>query len=165
MTEDTFVNHEVASFWRLISNSLDRLLALAENLDSAGLTWQPPAPETNSIYALTMHTMGNAEENILQTLCGQPAGREWGPKFAQVGPGALMAERWHDLRPRLVAALAHIAPGELDQDRAHPRRGTITGRDVLIVVARHAAEHLGQAELTRDLRQATRLGQEAALLH
>jgi hypothetical protein len=33
----------------------------------------------------------------------------------------------------------------------HPRRGAISGREILIVVARHAAEHLGQAELTRDL--------------
>jgi hypothetical protein len=29
--------------------------------------------------------------------------------------------------------------------------GVLTGREVLLVVARHAAEHLGQVELTRDL--------------
>jgi hypothetical protein len=27
----------------------------------------------------------------------------------------------------------------------------LTGREILLVVARHAAEHLGQADLTRDL--------------
>jgi hypothetical protein len=32
----------------------------------------------------------------------------------------------------------------------------VTGRAILIVVARHAAEHLGQAELTRDLLRAGR---------
>ena len=41
-----------------------------------------------------------------------------------------------------------------DGTRAHPRRGTITGRDVLIVVARHAAEHWGEAQLTRSLLKA-----------
>jgi hypothetical protein len=38
--------------------------------------------------------------------------------------------------------------------RQHPRRGPLSGREILIVVARHAAEHLGQAELTRDLMKA-----------
>lgn len=43
-----------------------------------------------------------------------------------------------------------------DRDRArhHPRRGIITGRDVLIVVACHAAEHWGEAQLTRSLMNA-----------
>jgi hypothetical protein len=27
----------------------------------------------------------------------------------------------------------------------------VTGREVLMILARHAAEHVGQAELTRDL--------------
>lgn len=36
----------------------------------------------------------------------------------------------------------------------HPRRGIITGRDVLIVVARHAAEHWGEAQLTPSLMKA-----------
>ena len=33
----------------------------------------------------------------------------------------------------------------------HHWRGEISGREVLIVVARHTAEHLGHAELTRDM--------------
>ncbi len=43
---------------------------------------------------------------------------------------------------------------DLEREVTHPRRGALTGRDVLIVVARHAVEHLGQAELTRDLARA-----------
>ena len=45
---------------------------------------------------------------------------------------------------------------DLDRARQHPRRGIITGRDVLIVVARHAAEHWGEAQLTRSLMNARR---------
>ncbi|MCB0140064.1 MAG: DUF664 domain-containing protein, partial [Caldilineaceae bacterium] len=33
----------------------------------------------------------------------------------------------------------------------HPRRGQMSGRAILMVVMRHAAEHMGHAELTRDL--------------
>jgi hypothetical protein len=60
------------------------------------------------------------------------------------------------LRPRLAEALANLPPGALDASYSHPRRGTVTGRDILIIVARHSAEHLGQAELTRDLLRAAR---------
>ncbi|CAN5843324.1 hypothetical protein BH10CHL1_BH10CHL1_01810 [soil metagenome] len=45
---------------------------------------------------------------------------------------------------------------ELTRVRSHPRRGQITGREILLVVACHAAEHRGQAELTRDLLFAAR---------
>ncbi|MDP9352215.1 MAG: DUF664 domain-containing protein [Chloroflexota bacterium] len=46
----------------------------------------------------------------------------------------------------------------LEEEIEHPRRGRITGREVLLVVARHCAEHLGQAELTRDLLEASGAG-------
>ena len=67
-----FANREIASFHRFISSSLDRLVSLVGELDEAGLNWRPPAPNANCLYALATHTLGNAEENILQTLCGQP---------------------------------------------------------------------------------------------
>ncbi len=44
-----------------------------------------------------------------------------------------------------------VPPEALLAPHHHPRRGWSTGREILLIVARHAAEHLGQAELTRDL--------------
>jgi hypothetical protein len=67
------------------------------------------------------------------------------------GDGAELARHWTSLRPRIESVLAGLDGEVLDRVHPHPRRGTTTGREVLIVVARHAAEHLGQAELTRDL--------------
>ena len=156
MADVTFADPEAATFWRFIASSLDRLVALAAELPPDGLDWRPPTPDTNSVYALTVHTLGNAEENILQTLCGRPIGRDRDAEFAQSGTAAGVLARWRELRPRLEAALARLPAGELARERAHPRRGTISGRAVLLVVARHAAEHLGQAELTRDLWRAAR---------
>ena len=155
MDEGPFADAEVAIFWRYIASSIARLVELAATLDAGGLTWRAPAPETNSIYALTIHTMGNAEENILETLCGRPVGRRREAEFAQEGAAEVRA-RWRELRPQLATALAALPLGTLERACPHPRRGTIGGREVLIVVARHAAEHLGQAELTRDLWRATR---------
>jgi hypothetical protein len=135
---------------------LDRLVALGTTLSSEGLHWRPPAPEANSIAILIVHTLGNAEENILEVLCGVPVERDRDAEFAaRAITGEELAARWSALRSRLEAALAQLGPDELERVRTHARRGTVSGREALIVVARHAAEHLGQAELTRDLFQAS----------
>ncbi len=46
--------------------------------------------------------------------------------------------------------------------RQHPRRGEVRGFDVLLVVARHAAEHLAQAEVTRTIVQANQASRSGA---
>ncbi|MDP9375735.1 MAG: DinB family protein [Chloroflexota bacterium] len=150
---------EVATFWRYIASSLDRLVGLVDGLDEEGLNWRPPAPGANSLNVLAAHTLGNAEENLLEILGGRRVGRDREAEFgatADARASASLRERWQGLRVRIEAAVAVLPPAELDREREHPRRGTLTGRDVLIVVARHAAEHLGQAELTRDLLLASR---------
>ena len=152
---ESFSSAEVASFWRFISSSVSRLVAILDGLGEEELQWRPPAPDANSLNVLAMHTLGNLEENILQTLCGEPAHREYDEEFRADNISAqAVADRWTSLRQRVESALAILTTSDLDSPRMHPRRGEITGRDVLIVVARHAAEHLGQAELTRDLMRA-----------
>src|SRR5258706_15758768 len=145
-------NAEPVPFWRYIAGSADRLVELLHGLSEAELNWRPPAPETNSLFVLATHTIANTEENILATLCGEPLRRERAAEFQAHGTTSEpLRERWALLRRRIEAALAELPPGTLDAMRQHPRRGSLTAREILIVVARHAAEHLGQAELTRDL--------------
>ena len=146
---------ETLIFWRYIASSLDRLVGCLDGLSKAQLNWRPDAPGANSLYALATHTLGNAEENLLQTLVGQPVVRDRDGEFAAQGASAqALVARWATVRAVLAARLADLPAGALDVAYTHPRRGTITGREILIVVARHAAEHLGQAELTRDLLRA-----------
>jgi hypothetical protein len=84
-------------------------------------------------------------------------GRDREAEFAVQGSSSeVLAARWQVLRERLARVLAGLPAGALDAEYQHPRRGALTGRAILIVVARHAAEHLGQAELTRDLLRAAR---------
>jgi uncharacterized damage-inducible protein DinB len=148
----TFASHEIALFWRYIASTLDRLIELASDLDGDGLSWHPPADGANDIRTLNVHTMGNAEENIIDVLGGRPVNRDRDSEFTtQSISGRELAEHWATLRSDMVATLCKIPASELDRVRTHPRRGDMTGRDALIVVARHSAEHLGQAELTRDL--------------
>jgi len=58
---------------------------------------------------------------------------------------------WPGLRAELEEGLSALPTSDLARAVEHPRRDPLSGREILIVVARHVAEHLGQAELTRDL--------------
>jgi hypothetical protein len=152
MTATEAANPEGALFCRYILSSLDRLMTCLDGLDERQMNWRPPADNANSVYALATHTLGNAEENILGTLCGQPIRREREQEFlAHATSTAALHERWQRLRDQLQTALTGLSAQDLEREVSHPRRGVVTGRDVLIIVARHAAEHLGQSELTRDL--------------
>jgi uncharacterized damage-inducible protein DinB len=143
---------EVRMFWRYISSSLNRLVEVAEGLDQGGLHWKPAAPDTNSVAALVNHMLANAEENLLQVFCGIEGKRTRSAEFVETAEAAAeLGSRWASLRPRVENALMGQSSEALDSEVDHPRRGRITGREVLVVVARHSAEHLGQAELTRDL--------------
>lgn len=152
-----FISIEVESFWTYINSSICRLVALAEQLPLSGLNWHPPADSANSVGVLVGHVCGNAEENLIGTLCGRDVTRDRASEFAShpVSTSDLVAG-WAALQARLVQELAALPAERLDESIHHPRRGALCGRDLLIVVARHAAEHLGQAELTRDLWFSTR---------
>ena len=157
MATATFESREVATFWRYLESSLDHLIELAASLDPEAIHWKPPAPETNSIAVMTAHTLGNVRENILEILCGEAVHRDREAEFVDRAVTAeTLAAQWANLRALLLAALAAVPASELDRRRTHPRRGELDGREVLIVAIRHAAEHLGQAELTRDLWVASR---------
>ncbi len=144
--------HEATIFCRYILNTLDRLVTCLDGLSEEQLNWRPAAPNANSLYALATHTLGNAEENILYTLFSKPSSREREQEFLARGHAAdeLLAH-WRVLCEQIGQALLSLSNEDLREEHIHPRRGTITGLDILIVVARHTAEHLGQAELTRDL--------------
>jgi len=150
---------EIDTYRRYIFSSLDRLVGCLSDLDDRGLNWRPPAENANSLYTLAVHTLANAEENLLGVLCGQTMGRDREAEFAARGAAPRdVEERWRELRGCLARALAELPQTRLEEQIQHPRRGPVTGREVLLVVARHCAEHLGQAELTRDLLEASGQG-------
>lgn len=157
MEGTTWASHEVAMFWRYLESSLDNFIKLAQSLEPEALHWKPPAPDANSIAVLITHTLGNVRENVLEILCGEPVHRRREEEFVD-HPVTIesFATDWQTLKPILVQALSAVPASEMERVRNHPRRGDLIGREVLIVVTRHAAEHLGQAELTRDLWVASR---------
>ena len=141
----------VERIWPYIERSLDRLVTLALELTEAERLARPPVEGANSIATLVGHTLANAEENLLGTLIGNYIRYDRQADFDSPLAGAVAIEaRWGELRPRIERALEGLDNDAVLARRAHSRRGEVTGLDVLVVVARHAAEHLAQAELTRD---------------
>lgn len=131
---------------------VERILACANGLDEAGINWKPDAPDTNSIYVLATHTMGNVRQNTLAVLGGGEDQRDRDAEFVASGDSAADLQRqWAELKPQVQETLGRLGEADLTRVHAHPRRGTITGHQVLMLMATHAAEHAGQAELTRDL--------------
>jgi hypothetical protein len=126
-------------------------VAVAVECPGDVVAWAPPADGANSILALANHTLANAEENILGLVLGRAVSRDRDAEFTPAAGPAALAQRWQALRRAADVEIPAIEDGRLAHVVGHPRRGDIAMRDVFIVVARHAAEHLGQAELTRDL--------------
>ena len=154
-----FASAEVEAAWSSISRRIDALVALVAGRDATDLNWRPPAPEANSLYVLATHTIANARQGLLAVLCGQADDRDRDAEFRAAGESGDPLERyWQGLRSEMRDCLAELPARRLDEGLVHPRQGELTGRETLLLVATHAAEHLGQAELTRDLLAASRGG-------
>lgn len=151
MDEHALENLEIAAADRALADTITRLLACLDGLDAAQLNWRPPVEGGNSVYILAVHTLANVEESVIEVLGGEPVGRIREQEFvAQGDSAAALQARWAALQPRVRTTLTTLTPEILAREHRHPRRGLMSGRDVLLRTLRHAAEHLGHAELTRD---------------
>lgn len=151
-TESGFRCRELAEQWPYIERTLARMMAVVHGCSVEQLNWKPPAPETNSIYALAIHTLANARVNTIQVLCGETVERDREAEFRAVATADnATIPQWPAIRDELNAAVRALPEDAMDRACRHPVRGEVTGREVLMILARHAAEHVGHAELTRDL--------------
>jgi len=141
--------------WPYIDRSIESLVRLFEDLDVSGRTWTPPAPDANSVAALVNHTVSNAEDNLLGTVAGTAVAYERQADFdrPEAEPARVRA-RWHAVRDAFVRRIPDLDDAAVLERVSHPRRGEVTRYEAMLVVARHAAEHLAHAELTRDLYRA-----------
>ena len=150
------MKHITEVFSHSLTSSIERIIACLDGLDADGLNWRPPAKETSSLYVLAVHTMGNAEYTVLSMLGGENIPRDRDAEFAAVGESAdWVHQRWADLKPKLEATINGFTAEDLDRNYEHSRLGTVSGWKALVLVTTHANEHIGHAELTRDLLKAS----------
>jgi uncharacterized damage-inducible protein DinB len=146
---------EIESFRRRLFEEIDRIVKTVEGLDEGAMNWRPSAAGANSLLVLGTHTFGAAEEHILHRLCGETTNRSRSAEFAATGSGEQLRERADEVKRRISNALDALHPARLDEERDTPV-GKRQMRSWLIHAVAHAAEHAGQAELTRDLYVAMR---------
>jgi hypothetical protein len=148
---------EIESFRTRFDYEFKRLLETTLGLDETAVNWKPPAPGTNSLLVLVTHALGSAEEHVVGVAAGMTVVRSRPAEFAAKGGAAHLAARAEEVRRRIHDALATLE-GRLDEERDPPMRewprprGTV--RDRLVHSIAHTAEHVGHAQLTRDLMKA-----------
>jgi DinB superfamily len=148
---------ETAMYFGALTGSLETILRCSDGLDSEALNWRPEGQNTNSLYALTVHTLSNAHRNVLSHYCGESYTYDRAAELREQGESAAaLRERHEALVRRMEAALKGAGRQGLTRICDHQRLGKVPGRAVLLQVARHAAEHAGEANLTRALLDARR---------
>jgi len=128
---------------------VDRVLAATTGLSAAQLTWAPAAKGANSLLVLASHTVGAAERHILVNIAGRKSGATRDEEFAMKDIAGVRA-RWDEVRRVIVDVLDSLPPCRLDDDLPGPAP-TRSVQAMIVHAIAHAAEHAGQAELTRDL--------------
>ena len=145
---------EIESFRIRFAYEFDRLLETIAGLDDEAVNWKPPVPGGNSLLVLVTHALASAEEHVVGKAAGKIVVRNRDAEFVVTGGAGHLAARAAEVRRRIDDALAAIE-GRLDEERDPPmgtwpnHRGT--ARDRLIHSVSHTAEHVGHAQMTRDL--------------
>ena len=149
---------EIDLFWQYTVRAIDGIIACLDQAPAEEWNWKP-VETANSLFVLATHVLGSTEWLVQEVLYGEPVGRDRDAEFAAAGMDAApIRAKWQSLQARLQQKLDQLPAGALDAECIHPRQGTMTGRDILLIMVQHAAEHRGHAQLTLDLLNA-RLGQ------
>ncbi len=141
---------ELAEMRDQLLREVDRVIGATDGLSATQLAWTPAAKGANSLLTLAAHTVGAAERHIVVNIAGRTAGGTRDEEFAAKVDIAGIRARWENVRRGVVDVLDHLPPGRLDDDLPGPA-STRSVQGMIIHAITHAAEHAGQAELTRDL--------------
>lgn len=148
------MSSEIESFRIRFDYEFDRLLATIADLDDEAVNWKPAAPGANSLLVLVTHTLGSAEDHVVRVAAGMTVVRNRDAEFAAKGGTAHLAARATEVRRRVTEALSSLE-GRLEEERDVPFRDwprpRATVRDRLLNSIAHTVEHVGHAQLTRDL--------------
>lgn len=118
-----------------------------------------PGRAANSPFTIVHHVIGATRAYTLGLGCGRQLSRDRVAEFGdQPAPCAELLQRLASLKAELLDALSSLSPALLDQ-RVLPSRELygegeleeISRRHAIVDSIRHAALHLGELRLTRDL--------------
>ena len=127
-----------------------KLREAVRGLDAEALNWKP-APATNSVAVLIVHTLGS-EAEIFRVASNSPTDRDRDAEFLSEANTPDELVRRLDAADALLDELAPKITGEdLDASRTRRDQGPETCRYWLVTNYGHAREHLAHIELTKQM--------------
>lgn len=151
-------NREIDSYAAQLSWIIDQVGQSLNGLSEAQLA-RRPVVTANSPYTIANHVIESTRVYALGFGCGNSVSRDRQAEFRSAATSVEeVTQRLRTLDNELKQALSVLASAKLDE-RLIPARelwGTgpireISRREALIESIRHAAIHLGELRLTRDL--------------
>ena len=128
----------------------DQLRDEVRGLSAEELNWKP-APETNSIAALVVHTLGS-EAEVYRVTANVSGTRDRPAEFRAKADDPAELLRQLDAADALLDELsAQITAADLQAEKPRGDRPPQTGLHWLLTNYGHAREHLGHIQLTRQL--------------
>ena len=145
-------------YGKYVRKQIADIRAALKDLTDEQLNQCPDVPGANSAYIIATHVLGNARAWILGIACGQPLSRDRPAEFASSGSYEALEKAASALSEEINGAFEGLDPATLD-DRFVPVQELwgegepheIARREAFAHVIEHAAMHLGQIHLTRDL--------------
>lgn len=142
----------VASY---VDRAIDAMTEIARQLGDEAANRRPAVPGMNSPYVLLRHCLGVMEYWGGQVVAGREVQRDRAAEFRSAGPVAELAAAAQEAKRRFRADLTTADPAAPPRS-GHPTKGpaelemTSQGH-ALLHVMEELCQHLGHAEITRDL--------------
>jgi hypothetical protein len=118
-------------------------------MDTESLNWKP-APETNSIAVLVVHTLGS-EAEVYRIVANVPSERDREAEFKVAETEADLLAKLDEADALIDELAAKITAADLDDARPRRNNPPETGLHWLLTNYGHAREHLAHIQLTRQL--------------
>jgi hypothetical protein len=127
----------------------DDLRKEVRGMDTDSLNWKP-APETNSIAVLVVHTLGS-EAEVYRIVANVPNDRDRDAEFRVAENEADLLAKLDEADALIDDLAAGISAESLEAVRARGERAPQTGLHWLLTNYGHAREHLAHIQLTKQL--------------
>ncbi len=127
----------------------DELRKEVRGMDTESLNWKP-APETNSIAVLVIHTLGS-EGEVYRIVANVPSDRDRLAEFQVAENEADLLAKLDEADALIDELAAKITLADLEAARPRRQNPPETGLHWLVTNYGHAREHLAHIQLTKQL--------------
>ena len=118
-------------------------------MDTESLNWKP-APETDSIAVLVVHTLGS-EAEVYRIVANVPSERDRPAEFQVAESEAELLAKLDEADALIDELAARITAADVEASRPRRQNPPETGLHWLVTNYGHAREHLAHIQLTKQL--------------